>query len=64
MATLEYHKVCLKQVSRILTQEQKEHRMQICQDILNQYEDEGDSFLGHIIAGDNMWCNHCELESN
>ena len=34
----------------MLTQEQKEHHMQVCQDLLNQYEAEGDSFLNHIIT--------------
>ena len=29
----------------MLTQEHKEHRMQVCQDLLNQYEAEGDNFL-------------------
>ena len=30
-----------------LTEEQKEHRMQVCQDLLNQHESEGESFLYH-----------------
>jgi hypothetical protein len=58
MATLEYHKVCTRWVPRMLTQEHKEHRMQVCQDLLNQYEAEGDSFLDCIITGDEMWCHH------
>ena len=39
----------------MLTQEHK-----VCQDLLNQYETEGDSFLDHIITGDEMWCHHYE----
>ena len=31
----------------MLTQEQKEHYMQVCQDLLNQYEAEGHGFLNH-----------------
>jgi hypothetical protein len=36
------------------TQEHKERRMQVYQDLLNQYEAEGDSFLDRIITGDHM----------
>jgi len=52
VATLEYRKVCARWVPQMLTQEHKEHRMQVCQDLLNQYEAEGDSFLDRIITGD------------
>ena len=37
VATLEYRKVCARWVPPMLTQEHKEHRMQVCQDLLNQY---------------------------
>ena len=47
----------------MLAQEHKEHRMQIFQDLLNQYESEGDSFLDRIITGDETWCHHYEPES-
>jgi len=43
-------------------QEQKEHCMQVWQDLLNQYEAEGDSFLDHTITGDETWSHHYELE--
>jgi len=46
----------------MLTQEHKEHHMQVCQDLLNQCEVEGDSFLDRIITGDVM-CHHYQLES-
>jgi len=63
VATLEYRKVCARWVPRMLTQEHEEHRMQVCQDLLNQYEAEGDSFLDRIITGDETWCHHYEPES-
>ena len=63
VATLEYHKVCARWVPRMLTQDHKEHCMQVCQDLLNQYEAEGDSFLDRIITGDETWCHHYEPES-
>jgi histone-lysine N-methyltransferase SETMAR len=37
--------------------------MQVSQDLLNNYEAEGDSFLDRIITGDEMWCYHYEPES-
>jgi len=63
VATLEYRKVCARWVPRMLTQEHKEHRMQVGQDLLNQYEAEGDSFLDRIVTGDETSCHHCEPES-
>jgi hypothetical protein len=47
----------------MLTQEHKEHCIQDCQDLLNQYKAEGDSFLDRIITSDERWCHHYELES-
>ena len=47
----------------MLTQERKEHRMQVCHDVLNQYESEGDSFPDRIITGDETWCHHYKTES-
>ena len=47
----------------MLTQEKKEHCMQVCQDLLNQYEAEGDSFLDGFITSDENWCQQYELES-
>ena len=63
VATLEYLKVCARWVPRMLTQEHKVHRLQVCQDLLNQYEAECDSFLDRIITGDETLCNHYEPES-
>ena len=63
VATLEYRKVCTRWVPQMLTQEHKEHRMQVFRDLLNQYEAEGDSFLDRIITGDETWCHHYEPES-
>jgi len=54
MAALERHKVCARWIPQMITQEQKEHHMQVCQDLLNQYEAEGDGFLDHIITSDEI----------
>ena len=63
VAKLECSKVCARWVPRMLTREHKGHRMQVCQDLLNQYEAEGDSFQDRIITGDETWCHHYELQS-
>jgi hypothetical protein len=48
----------------MLTQEHKDHRMQVSQDLPNHCEAEGDSFLDRIITGDETWCHHYEPEQN
>jgi len=63
VASLEYRNVSARWVPRMLTQVHIEHRMQVCQDLLNQYEAEDDSFLDRIIIGDETWCHHYEPES-
>jgi len=62
VAVLDYCKVCARWVPQMLTQEPKEHCMQVYQDLLNQYEAEGDSFLEYIISSDKTWCHHYKLE--
>jgi len=47
----------------MFTQEKEEYCMQVCQDLLNKYEAEGDSFLDHIITSEEMWSHHYEMES-
>lgn len=42
----------------MLTQEQKEHQMQLFQDLLNQYRAEGNRFLDCIITSGKMWSHH------
>jgi hypothetical protein len=63
LATLEYREVCARWVPWKLTQERKDHRIQVSQDLLNHYEAEGDSFLERIITSDEMWCHRYEPES-
>lgn len=40
----------------MLTHEQKENSMHPCQNLNNQHEDEGDSFLDRDNSGDEAWC--------
>lgn len=43
--------------------QQKEHRMQVYQDLLNQNEAEGDNFLDSIVPSNEMRCHPYKLES-
>jgi len=63
VTTLKYCKVCTRRFPQMLTEEQKEHCMQVCQYIMNQSEAEGDSFINCIITSDEMSCQHNEPES-
>ena len=62
MAVLKYDKFCDRCVTRMLTQEEREHFIQVCQDLLNQYKTQGDSFLDHIIMSDDRWHHYSKPE--
>ena len=63
LSSLGYSKVCARWVPRMLTQDQKDRRRDVCQDLLDRYEAEGDGFLDQVITGDETWCHHYEPES-
>lgn len=58
MVVQEYHKVCARRDPWMLTHPQKEHSTQICQDLLNHYEAEGDCFPDCITSSNEMWYHH------
>lgn len=60
---LQFSKVSARWVPRILTTEQREKRVEACQDLLQRYEEEGDSFLESIITCDETWVHHSTPES-
>jgi histone-lysine N-methyltransferase SETMAR len=47
---LGYRKLCARWVPRILTQDDKEQRLQACTNLLERYESLGDDFLGSIVT--------------
>ncbi|PNF31454.1 hypothetical protein B7P43_G03413 [Cryptotermes secundus] len=59
----DYRKVCSRWVPRVIKQDHKTHRMEVCQDLLHQFEAEGDKFLDSIVTEDETWCHHYEPES-
>jgi len=48
---LDTRKVCAKMVPKELTEEQKQRRVKICQDLLERQDD----ILGRVITGDETW---------
>jgi len=59
---LNVKKVCLKMVPRLLTPEQKEIRLNICADILQNTENDP-NFLENIITYDESWVFQYNPES-
>lgn len=60
---LGYRKVCARWVPRSLTTEMKASRLEICQRLLLQYENEGEEFLYSIVTADETWVHHYEPET-
>ena len=48
---LDMRKVCAKMVPKELTEEQKQRRVTICQDLFERQDD----ILGRVITGDETW---------
>ncbi|KAK4884069.1 hypothetical protein RN001_000340 [Aquatica leii] len=59
---LKYRRVCARWVPRMLTDEMKANRKQICEQLLTRYEAEGDAFLHSIVTGDESWAHHYDPE--
>ena len=52
-------KVCAKMVPKEHTEEQKQRRVTICQDLLERLDD----ILVHVITGDETWVYHYDPET-
>ena len=46
----------------LLTKEHKRKFLEICQCLLNRYNNEGENFLRRIVTGNETWVFHYELE--
>lgn len=60
---LNFHKICARWVPRELTAEHKRKRVEICQRLLDRYNNEGEEFLNRIVTGDETWVHHYDPES-
>jgi len=59
---LGFHKVCARWIPKQLTMLHKQTRLNICQQNLDRYVKEGDTFLDRIITCDKTWVHHFEPE--
>jgi len=46
----------------MLTSEKKQKRVEICEELLKRYQEEGDQFLLNIVTGDESWIHHFDPE--
>jgi [histone H3]-lysine36 N-dimethyltransferase SETMAR len=60
---LRFNKVCARWVPHHLTDDNKEMRLSICQDLFERYDKEGEQFLRRIITGDETWVHQFEPEN-
>lgn len=60
---LAYRKVCARWVPRQLTTELKQSRLDVCTQMLQRYESDGEQFMSSIITGDESWAHHYEPET-
>jgi [histone H3]-lysine36 N-dimethyltransferase SETMAR len=56
-------KVCAKWVPKLLLPDQKATRVDICQDLLRRYKEQGESFLLRIVTQDESWFHMHEPET-
>jgi histone-lysine N-methyltransferase SETMAR len=59
---LGYAKVCSRWVPRMLTQEKKQKHVEIYEELLKRYREEGDQFLLNIVTGNESWIHHFDPE--
>ena len=59
---LEIRKVCAKMVPKLLSEDQKQQRITVCQDIIERLEDDPD-LLGRVITGDESWIFEYDTET-
>ena len=55
-------KVCAKMVPKILTEEPKERRLAICEDVVERIENDP-SLLARVVTGDDSWIFEYDPES-
>jgi len=46
----------------MLTPEKKQKRVEICEELLKHYREEGDQLLLNIVTGDESWIHHFDPE--
>ncbi|XP_052823631.1 uncharacterized protein LOC128247664 [Octopus bimaculoides] len=60
---LGFHKICARWMSRKLTTKHQRKPLEVCQRLLDRYDNEGEELLSKIVTGDETWVHHYETES-
>jgi len=60
---LKMHRVAAKFVPRLLTEEQKQNRVSVSQELLDR-SNANENFLQNVITGDETWVYGCGVETN
>jgi hypothetical protein len=60
---LGYSNVCARWVPRSLATEHRRQRKDICSELLNVFDAEGEDVLYRIVNGDETWAHHYEPET-
>jgi len=59
---LGYTKISSRRVPHMLTPEKKQKGVEICEELLKHYREEGDQFLLNTVTGDESWIHHFDPE--
>lgn len=59
---LQYRRICAKWVPKLLTMEMKAQRKEMCEQLLQRYWQEGETFLQNLVTGDESWVSHYDPE--
>ena len=60
---LQYRKICARWVPRSLTEEHKRNRLDISNELVQRYDEQGQAFLHCIVTGDETWLHQFEPET-
>ncbi|KAL4092295.1 hypothetical protein QTP88_026820 [Uroleucon formosanum] len=63
LCELEYRKICARWVPKMLTEEMKQNRVEICRQFLLRFDRERENFLNIIVTGDESWVHHYNPEN-
>ena len=58
-----YSKVTARWVPKMLTEQHKQARVSACQQLLDRFSAEGETFLERIVTGDETWVHHYTPET-
>jgi len=63
LSEFEYRKICARWVPRMLTEETKQNRVDICRQLLSRYDSEKENCLDILVTGDESRVHHYDPEN-